>query len=103
MSSSRFGRVAFWKNVRRHCVFLIFVTDNAQRPALCDKLRGNLKHWVQQNHDGLPQKAGFPQKERSKFQFVGQDTRQHFLLVYLTRGYSNWGPFILGSGWFRTD
>merc|ERR1719183_899977 len=23
---------------------------------------GHLKHWVQQNHDGLPQKAGFPQK-----------------------------------------
>ena len=22
--------------------------------------RGHLKHWVQQNHDGLPQKAGFP-------------------------------------------
>jgi len=22
-----------------------------------------LKHWVQQNHDGLPQKAGFPQKD----------------------------------------
>merc|ERR1712139_103639 len=24
---------------------------------------GQLKHWVQQNHDGLPQKAGFPQKD----------------------------------------
>lgn len=24
---------------------------------------GLLKHWVQQNHDGLPQKAGFPQKD----------------------------------------
>jgi len=24
---------------------------------------GLLKHWVQQNHDGLPQKAGFPQWE----------------------------------------
>jgi NAD-dependent SIR2 family protein deacetylase len=24
---------------------------------------GRLKHWVQQNHDGLPQKAGFPQDE----------------------------------------
>eukprot|EP00930_Biecheleria_cincta_P035315 TRINITY_DN24293_c0_g1_i2.p1 TRINITY_DN24293_c0_g1~~TRINITY_DN24293_c0_g1_i2.p1 ORF type:complete len:309 (-),score=60.75 TRINITY_DN24293_c0_g1_i2:420-1346(-) len=24
---------------------------------------GYLKHWVQQNHDGLPQKAGFPQKD----------------------------------------
>jgi len=24
---------------------------------------GILKHWVQQNHDGLPQKAGFPQHE----------------------------------------
>jgi len=24
---------------------------------------GSLKHWVQQNHDGLPQKAGFPQKD----------------------------------------
>jgi len=24
---------------------------------------GNLKHWVQQNHDGLPQKAGYPQHE----------------------------------------
>jgi len=23
----------------------------------------HLKHWVQQNHDGLPQKAGFPQHE----------------------------------------
>jgi NAD-dependent SIR2 family protein deacetylase len=23
---------------------------------------GRLKHWVQQNHDGLPQKAGFPQQ-----------------------------------------
>lgn len=23
---------------------------------------GHLKHWVQQNHDGLPQKAGFPQE-----------------------------------------
>jgi NAD-dependent SIR2 family protein deacetylase len=22
---------------------------------------GHLKHWVQQNHDGLPQKAGYPQ------------------------------------------
>jgi NAD-dependent SIR2 family protein deacetylase len=25
--------------------------------------RGILKHWVQQNHDGLPQKAGYPQTE----------------------------------------
>jgi len=25
--------------------------------------RGILKHWVQQNHDGLPQKAGYPQNE----------------------------------------
>jgi hypothetical protein len=24
---------------------------------------GKLKHWVQQNHDGLPQKAGFPQDD----------------------------------------
>lgn len=24
--------------------------------------QGHLKHWVQQNHDGLPQKAGFPQE-----------------------------------------
>jgi len=24
---------------------------------------GLLKHWVQQNHDGLPQKAGYPQQE----------------------------------------
>lgn len=24
---------------------------------------GYIKHWVQQNHDGLPQKAGFPQKD----------------------------------------
>jgi len=24
---------------------------------------GYLKHWVQQNHDGLPQKAGFPQAD----------------------------------------
>merc|ERR1712224_1057026 len=24
---------------------------------------GYLKHWVQQNHDGLPQKAGFPQSD----------------------------------------
>jgi len=24
---------------------------------------GHLKHWIQQNHDGLPQKAGFPQKD----------------------------------------
>jgi len=24
---------------------------------------GYLKHWVQQNHDGLPQKAGFPQEK----------------------------------------
>lgn len=24
---------------------------------------GHLKHWVQQNHDGLPQKAGFPQRD----------------------------------------
>mmetsp|Transcript_2729 Transcript_2729/g.7521 ORF Transcript_2729/g.7521 Transcript_2729/m.7521 type:complete len:573 (-) Transcript_2729:63-1781(-) len=24
---------------------------------------GHLKHWVQQNHDGLPQKAGFPQSQ----------------------------------------
>jgi len=24
---------------------------------------GQLKHWVQQNHDGLPQKAGFPQND----------------------------------------
>jgi len=24
---------------------------------------GHLKHWVQQNHDGLPQKAGYPQHE----------------------------------------
>lgn len=23
--------------------------------------QGHLKHWIQQNHDGLPQKAGFPQ------------------------------------------
>jgi len=22
---------------------------------------GHLKHWVQQNHDSLPQKAGYPQ------------------------------------------
>lgn len=25
--------------------------------------KGHLKHWVQQNHDGLPQKAGYPQQE----------------------------------------
>lgn len=25
--------------------------------------QGLLKHWVQQNHDGLPQKAGYPQKD----------------------------------------
>jgi len=24
---------------------------------------GYLKHWIQQNHDGLPQKAGFPQED----------------------------------------
>ena len=24
-------------------------------------MKGFLKHWVQQNHDGLPQKAGYPQ------------------------------------------
>mmetsp|Transcript_20175 Transcript_20175/g.27827 ORF Transcript_20175/g.27827 Transcript_20175/m.27827 type:complete len:574 (+) Transcript_20175:142-1863(+) len=24
--------------------------------------KGHLKHWIQQNHDGLPQKAGFPQR-----------------------------------------
>jgi NAD-dependent SIR2 family protein deacetylase len=23
---------------------------------------GKLQNWVQQNHDGLPQKAGFPQE-----------------------------------------
>lgn len=23
--------------------------------------KGHLKHWIQQNHDGLPQKAGYPQ------------------------------------------
>jgi len=27
---------------------------------------GSLKHWVQQNHDGLPQKAGFPQKDMNE-------------------------------------
>lgn len=26
-------------------------------------MAGHLKHWVQQNHDGLPQKAGFPQSD----------------------------------------
>jgi len=25
--------------------------------------QGHMKHWVQQNHDGLPQKAGYPQHE----------------------------------------
>jgi hypothetical protein len=25
-------------------------------------VQGHLKYWVQQNHDGLPQKAGFPQQ-----------------------------------------
>lgn len=24
---------------------------------------GHLKHWIQQNHDGLPQKAGYPQRD----------------------------------------
>jgi len=27
---------------------------------------GYLKHWIQQNHDGLPQKAGFPQEHMNE-------------------------------------
>merc|ERR1712072_1257240 len=38
------------------------------QPTLCHRVlaamhkRGELQHWVQQNHDGLPQKAGYPQQ-----------------------------------------
>eukprot|EP00301_Raphidiophrys_heterophryoidea_P023579 c7415_g1_i1.p1 GENE.c7415_g1_i1~~c7415_g1_i1.p1 ORF type:complete len:348 (+),score=84.25 c7415_g1_i1:886-1929(+) len=30
------------------------------------KQKGVLKHWIQQNHDGLPQKAGFPQEHMNE-------------------------------------
>lgn len=33
----------------------------AHRVLVALRREGLLKHWVQQNHDGLPQKAGFPQ------------------------------------------
>merc|ERR1712139_628409 len=35
----------------------------AHRALVAMYKNGHLKHWVQQNHDGLPQKAGFPQKD----------------------------------------
>lgn len=34
---------------------------------------GFLKHWVQQNHDGLPQKAGFPQAQLNEIHGAWQD------------------------------
>lgn len=34
----------------------------AHRALVALHRKGHLKHWVQQNHDGLPQKAGFPQR-----------------------------------------
>jgi len=35
----------------------------AHRVLVAMHWEGHLKHWVQQNHDGLPQKAGYPQEE----------------------------------------
>jgi NAD-dependent SIR2 family protein deacetylase len=35
----------------------------AHRALVAMYKNGHLKHWVQQNHDGLPQKAGFPQND----------------------------------------
>jgi len=50
--------------------------------------QGHLKHWVQQNHDGLPQKAGFPQN-------------------HLNEIHGSWfdpsNPVIPMSGTLRTD
>lgn len=34
---------------------------------------GYLRHWVQQNHDGLPQKAGFPQAQLNEIHGAWQD------------------------------
>mmetsp|Transcript_118057 Transcript_118057/g.220649 ORF Transcript_118057/g.220649 Transcript_118057/m.220649 type:complete len:562 (-) Transcript_118057:199-1884(-) len=49
---------------------------------------GHLKHWVQQNHDGLPQKAGFPSKDLNEIHGAWYDP-------------SN--PVVPMSGTLRTD
>jgi len=49
---------------------------------------GFLKHWIQQNHDGLPQKAGFPQWELNEIHGAWYDPAN---------------PVILMSGQLRTD
>jgi len=49
---------------------------------------GKLKHWVQQNHDGLPQKAGFPQRDLNEIHGAWYDP-------------SN--PVVPMSGTLRTD
>mmetsp|Transcript_70939 Transcript_70939/g.132685 ORF Transcript_70939/g.132685 Transcript_70939/m.132685 type:complete len:566 (-) Transcript_70939:169-1866(-) len=49
---------------------------------------GHLKHWVQQNHDGLPQKAGFPQEHINEIHGAWYDP-------------SN--PVVAMSGTLRTD
>lgn len=36
---------------------------------------GYLKHWVQQNHDGLPQKAGYPQEHINEIHGAWFDPR----------------------------
>ena len=49
---------------------------------------GFLKHWVQQNHDGLPQKAGYPQKDLNEIHGAWYDP-------------SN--PVVMMSGQLRSD
>lgn len=50
--------------------------------------QGHLKHWVQQNHDGLPQKAGFP---------------QHAMNEIHGSWYDPSNPVVMMSGQLRTD
>jgi NAD-dependent SIR2 family protein deacetylase len=49
---------------------------------------GLLKHWIQQNHDGLPQKAGFPQRDLNEIHGAWYDP-------------SN--PVVMMSGQLRSD
>ena len=49
---------------------------------------GFLKHWIQQNHDGLPQKAGFPQRDLNEIHGAWYDP-------------SN--PVVMMSGQLRSD
>jgi NAD-dependent SIR2 family protein deacetylase len=40
-----------------------------------------LKHWIQQNHDGLAQKAGFPQKELNEIHGSWFDNKNPVILM----------------------